>query len=112
MNFILQPSFFLPISADTRGFYIFIHNQGQMYTPKLDGGFGSFFFHIRIPDPTRRYGQTYRLERTHMKLLKTKNQVCDDENTKPNTTLCITTYFEKAVGCSIGMRGGEPNIER
>ena len=84
-----------------------------MYTLKQDGAFGSFYFHIRIPDRTRSYGQTYRLERTHMKLLKTKNQVCDDDDdSKPNTTVCMTTHFEKAVGCSIGMQGGGSNIER
>ena len=83
-----------------------------MYIPKLDEAFGSFYFHTRIPDQNRSYGQTYRLERTHMKQLKTKNQVCDDENSKPNTTVCITTHFEKAVGCSMGMQGGGPNIER
>ena len=84
-----------------------------MYAPKLDGAFGSFYFHTRIPDPTKNYGQTFRLERTHMKLLKTKNQVCDDDDdSKPNTTLCITAHFEKTVGCSIGMQGGDPNIGR
>ena len=83
-----------------------------MYIPKRDGAFGSSYFKKHIPDHTKRYSQRYSLERTHMKLLRTKNQECDDKNSEPNTTICITRHLEKTVGCSLGMQGGDPHIER
>ena len=108
-----QPSFVVPFFPNTRGIYFFIHNKGQMYFPKKDGTFGSAFFYINIHDRTRRYSQSYRLGRTHMKLLRTKSQACDDdENSEPNTTMCITRHLERAAGCSMGMEGGDPHVER
>ena len=83
-----------------------------MYIPRLDGAFGSFYFHTYIPNKTRSYGQAFRLERTHIKLLKTDNQECDDENSEPNTTMCITRHLEQALDCSMGLQGGGQNIER
>ena len=109
----LQPSFVIPFFPNTRGIIFFIHNRGQMYSFKKDGTFGSFFFHKNIHDNSRMYTQSYRLERTHVKLLRTQNQECDDdENSVPNTTMCITRYLEKTAGCSMGMQGGDPHLER
>ena len=83
-----------------------------MYFPRRDGAFGSFFFYKQLPATNKRYGQEYRLEQTHLKILRTKNQVCDEGTSEPNTTICITRHLEKMVGCSIGMAGADPNIER
>ena len=116
MNLInLQPSFLLPLSADLMGYYFFIHNKGQMYFPKKDGVFGSSFFYKPIQSihaRNKKYGQSYRLEQTHLKILRTENQICDDGNSEPNTTMCITRHLEKTVGCSMGMLGTDPHMER
>ena len=93
-------------------FFFFVHNKGQMYVPKKDGIFGSSFFRRHIPALNKKYGQSYRLDRTHMKIMRTKNQICDERNSEPNTTMCITRHLEKTVGCSMGMLGTDPHMER
>ena len=108
----LQPSFLMPIPADLVGFYFFTHNKGQMYFPRRDGAFGSSFLFREFPANNKRYGQAYKLEQTHLKMLRTENQVCDEGTSEPNTTLCITRHCERTVGCSIGMAGADPNIRR
>lgn len=108
----LQPAFTLPLFPGIFGFYIFIHNKEHAYLPARDGVFGSYHFYKIIPDITKRYSQAYRLDRTHLKNLNTKNQPCDEGDSKPNTTTCITRHLEKEVGCSMGTYGSDPKIER
>ena len=86
-----------------------------MYFPKKDGIFGSSYFYKDMPAHRyghKRFGQTYRLDRTHWKIMRTKDQICDEGNSEPNTTMCITRHLENKVGCSIGMLGADPHIER
>ena len=81
-----------------------------MYFPKRDEAFGSFYFYISMP---QYHGvQSYRLERTHYKTLRTESQRCDNRIDGANTTTCITHYLEQMVGCSMGMYGTDPGIKR
>lgn len=94
-------------------FLYFVHNKGQMYFPKQDGSFGSFYFYkdVATKNP-RKYFQTYRLERTHHKTLTTENQRCHEGTTRVDTTICITRYLEETVGCSMGLYGTDPGLSR
>ena len=83
-----------------------------MYFPRKDGLFGSYFFYEDIPDRKKMFSKSYSLERTHLKILNTKNQPCDEGDSKPNTTTCITRHLEKEVGCSMGTYGSDPKMER
>ena len=114
----MQPKIHVRVPEDHGSLYFFIHNKGQMYIPKRDEAFGSFYFYITMPmsvnaTPMQYLGdQKYRIERTHYKTLKTENQRCDDRVDASNTLSCITKYLEQTVGCSIGMYGTDSTIQR
>ena len=114
----LQPTINILVPEDHQAFYFFIHNKGQMYIPKRDEAFGSFYFYVTMPmsanaTPMQYLGeQSYRIERTHYKTLRTENQRCDDRVDATNTFTCITKYLEQTVGCSIGMYGTDSTILR
>ena len=38
----------LPIPEDHETFWFFIHNKGQMYFPKQDEAFGSYYFYKQM----------------------------------------------------------------
>ena len=112
-----QPIILLRVPVGNMGFFFFIHNKGQMYFPRFDEAFGSFYFYREISYPPPNYKvyhhmQSYRLERTHWKTLNTENQRCDEGNSVPNTTKCITRYLEQTVGCSMGLYGSDPGMKR
>ena len=54
----------------------------------------------------------YNLERIHWKTLNTESERCDESESEPNTTICITRYIEQSVGCSMGYHGTDPEKER
>ena len=109
----MQPTINLLVPEDHHAFFFFIHNKGQMYIPKQDEAFGSFYFYITMITRPKYHGeQKYRIERTHYKTLRTEKQRCDDRVDVANTTTCITQYIEQTVGCSIGMYGTESTVQR
>ena len=112
-SFILQPKITIPIPKDHMCFYFFIHNKDQMYIPKQDEAFGSFYFYIALGAPSNKnYYRSYLLTRTRWKTLSTPSQRCDDGKSEANTTKCITRYMEQTVGCSMGLHGTDPNLNR
>ena len=93
----------------------FVHNKGQMYIPKQDGAFGSFYFPKTFPwgnMVNMTYSHEYRLERTHLKTLDTRDQRCDKEISSADTITCITQYLESTIGCSMGLYGTDLNLRR
>ena len=113
-----QPVIEIRIPEDHYKFLFFVHNKGQMYFPKQDEAFGSYYFHKSYHPPknqnyTYRYQQSFRLERTHWKTLPTENQRCGKPgNSGADTTTCITRYLEQTVGCSMGLLGTDPDLKR
>ena len=113
-----QPFIEIFIPEDHWKFLYFVHNKGQMYFPKQDEAFGSFYFDKSYNPPknqnyTFRYIQSFRLVRTHWKTLPTENQRCDERwNSGTDTTNCITNYLEQTVGCSMGLLGTNPKLKR
>ena len=90
----------------------YVHNKAQMYLPRQDGAFGSFYFFKKLPPYNVLTYDNYLLERTHVKTLNTQNQRCDEENSGVDTTTCITKYLEQTVGCSMGLHGTDPDLKR
>ena len=94
-------------------FVFFIHNKDQMYLIKQDGAFGSYYFPLGMPPDKKVFWRAnYELKRTHWKMLNTEDERCDESDSEANTTQCITQYLERSVGCSLGLIGGDPNLER
>ena len=112
----LQPLIAIRIPEDHYKFLFFVHNKDQMYFPRRDEAFGSFFFSKRFPSPSayekRTYVQNYRLDRTRWKTLSTKYNRCDEGTSIVTTTTCITQYLEHTIGCSMGLHGNEQNLKR
>ena len=86
-----------------------------MYFPKDDTIFGSNL--LCKNDFTNysegNYQQTLWITRTRLKSLNTGNNICDDsQDLEANTTKCITNYMEDKIGCSVGLSGAHPEIER
>ena len=95
------------------GFHFFIHNKDQMYFIKEDNAFGSYYQFLRMPrERGTRFLAKYNLERTFWKTLNTESERCDETESDPNTTKCITHYIEQSVGCSLGYHGTDPEMER
>ena len=90
--------------------YFFIHNKDQMYLPKQDEAFGSYYI-FKIFPRGKNSRQSYSLHRDHWKALPTESHRCDVK-ASVNTTSCITKYMEHTIGCSMGMRGGNPDLKR
>ena len=57
---------------------------------------------------------SFRIERTHWRRLNTDQKKCDESMTtaSANTTQCIIKYVEDSFGCSMGLNGSNPNIQR
>ena len=111
----------LSIPNDLQYFYIFIHNKDQMYFPKIDQMFGSYYFLLEFPTKyknTTKYEngvcltKRYKLQRTHWTFLDKKRNRCDQGKTAAKTTECITEFMEQNVNCSIGLQGSNSNIKR
>ena len=84
-----------------------------MYFLKKDNPFGSYYLFLRMPEDREMYWRAkYQLERSHWKTLNTDNERCDETDSEPNTTKCITRYLEQSVGCSMGLYGTDPELER
>ena len=109
----LQPKITVPIPEDHICFYFFIHNKDQMYIPKQDEAFGSFYFYLALGSPSNKsYYRSYLLQRTRWKKLSTPNQRCMEGISAANTTRCITRYLEQKVGCSMDLHGSDPKLKR
>ena len=103
-----QPKITLPIPEDHNTFFFFIHNKDQMYIPKSDGVFGSYYFYKTIETPgNKSYSQDYLLTRSHWKTLNTPRRRCDEGKKAASTTRCIARYLEQKVGCSMGLHGND-----
>ena len=104
------------IPNDLIYYYIFIHNKDQMYLPKLDQLFGSYYVPLMIPQEYIGKGlcldKQYQLRRTHWRTLDRERLRCDAEKTEANTTGCITNFLEKEIGCSMGLQGADHKIKR
>ena len=84
-----------------------------MYFVKKNNPFGSYYFYLEMPnDREVKWYTSYQLERTRWKTLNTENERCDDTDSDPNMTKCITGYLERSVGCSMGLHGTDPDMER
>ena len=111
---LFQPKLHIPIPKDHERFYFFVHNKNQMYIPKLNNAFGSFYFYknLRGSNCNSTCQQSYLLTRTRKKILNHDDQRCDESNGAANTAQCITSYLEERIGCSMGLYGSDPNRER
>ena len=84
-----------------------------MYFIKQDNPFGSYYFYLIMPqDREVMWYARYQLERTRWKTLNTKNERCDEKNSEPKTTKCITQYLEQSAGCFMGLHGTDTDLER
>ena len=112
----LQVQITVSIPYDLHYFYIFIYNKDQMYLPKIDQVFGSYYLLLRIPQKYIGTGhclaQEYKLGRTHWKTLDKESNRCDEVKTEAKTTECITRYMEKNLKCSMGLQGSDGKIKR
>ena len=116
-TYFWQPRITVNIPKDHMSFYFFIHNKDQMYIPKFDGAFGSYYFYkillgSNYSPCNNSCHQSYLLTRTRRKTLNTPGQRCDEGNGAPSTTQCITRYLEQKIGCSMGLRGTNPKLKR
>ena len=104
----------LSIPNDLNYYYIFIHNKDQMYLPKIDQIFGSYYVLLEIPEKRRGTcnAQGYKLGRTHWKTLDKESNRCDERKTTAKTTECITQYLEQNLNCSVGLQGNNKKIKR
>ena len=106
----------LPIPNDLQYYYIFMHNKDQMYFPKIDQIFGSYYFLLEIPQKYINKGvciaKRYKLMRTHWKTLDKERSRCDSGKNAAKTTECITQNIEQNVKCSIGLEGSNSKIKR
>ena len=106
----------LSIPNDLQYFYIFIHNKDQMYFPKIDQIFGSYYFLLEIPQKYINKGvciaKRYKLLRTYWKTLDNERSRCDAGENAPKTTECITQYIEQNVKCSIGLQQSNSKLKR
>ena len=104
------------IPNDLIYYYIFIHNKDQMYLPKLDQLFGSYYFYLDLPINTVKNGsclaKQYMLLRTHWKTLDKERNRCDEGNKEAKTTECITRYMEQNFKCSMGLQGSSNKLKR
>ena len=99
--------------VDLQQFAFFIHNRDQMYLPRQDQLFGSYYFPVGMPTDKEVFTiASYELERTHWKTLNTEKDRCDETDSEANTTKCITQFLEQSVGCSMGSYGADPSMER
>ena len=80
----LQPKVTIPIPKDHFCFYFFIHNKDQMYLPKIDQTFGSYYLYLDTSKKLKGNGtclaKQYKLERTHWKTLDKERNRCDEGN--------------------------------
>ena len=106
----------LSIPNDLQYYYIFIHNKDQMYFPKIDQIFGSYYFLLEIPQKYINKGvciaKRYKLLRTYWKTLDNERSRCDAGENAPKTTECITQYIEQNVKCSIGLQQSNSKLKR
>ena len=104
----------LLIPYDLDEYYIFIHNKDQMYFPKIDQIYGSYYFYLDFSEMENYscLGKQYTLLRTHWKNLDKDRNRCDERNTEAQTTNCITQFLEQNVKCSMGLKGGSIDIKR
>ena len=113
----LQPKITVNIPKDHMVFFFFIHNKDQMYIPKFDGAFGSYYFYKALLGSNyspcnKSCGQSYLLTRIRRKTLNTPSQRCDEGDGPVNTAQCISRYLDKKIGCSMGLHGTDPKANR
>ena len=93
------------LTISISSFRVFVYNPDQMFLPHNDRVFGSHFLKIVPPtDAFKNYYQEYDISRTHWKSLDRTEFRCNSHNKKENTTKCLTEYFEKKIGCSMGLQ--------
>ena len=113
----------MPIQIDIRlhapwddtFFYVYVHNNNQMYFPSELFGNDNFFLDMSRVERSARateYLRGFKVRRTLWKSLDTPSKRCDKSNTDANTTRCITQYMEDRVGCSMGLARSDPGVER
>ena len=113
VKLICQVEIVVKLPADVR-FKLFVHNKHQMYFPKDDEIFGSYYNYFDY-GPLKKgfYQQTFTVSRTRWKTIDISNKRCDaDTHFEPNTTECITHYLEEKIGCSMGLKSSNKNVDR
>ena len=109
------------VTYDMFGLFLFIHNQDQMYFPKIDNIFGSDGKFIQL-DRARMeakpkgmgylISQSWKIKKTHWKALDTASKRCTRDDTKAKTTKCLTHFLEHKIGCSVGLPLGDNQVRR
>ena len=93
-------------------FHLFVHNKGQMYFPKDDEIFGSDNMYRELYLNSS-YQEELKIKRTLRKAISNEGNICDEDKfTEASVTRCITKYLEEKIGCSVGMSGGDPEIDK
>lgn len=109
------------VTRDDLGFYVFIHNKDQMYTPKIDNIFGSELItsqmdSVRMKAKPNGTGyniiQLHKMTKTLWKALDTPGKRCQSDKTEADTTQCITNFLERKIGCSMGLAKYDSSVPR
>ena len=79
---------------------VFGSDQFGVFRPGQGDGSGNFI-----------YAKTFKLNQIHWKAIDHENHKCDDENTVGHTSMCITAFLEKEIGCTMNLQGSKPGLE-
>ena len=88
-----------------------------MYLMNNNNVFGSDQFGVYRPDQGEDsgnviYAKTFKLNQIHWKAIDHESHKCDEENTVGHTTsMCITTFLENTIGCTMNFQGSKPGLE-
>ena len=96
--------------------YVFLHNEDQMYIPKINKVFGSEFIYLKVDSTMMKdhnYVYTfYKMSQTQWKALDTSQKRCKSDGREANTTQCLTKFLEQRIGCSMGLARSNPKVAR
>ena len=80
-----------------------------MFIPNWVNVYGSN--HLRVTnnlihvEQDHRYSETITISKSGLKAMDQPSERCDSRAKKPSTSLCISKYIEKQVGCSMNIQG-------
>ncbi len=99
-------------TTDFNLIWLFIGNQGSMYTPLYEVTYGNVLKTLRMPESYTSMLQSIQLKRVYWKLVNNDNRPCQEDVTgKESLVECIDKYIEKQVGCSSKFQPSHKNLE-
>ena len=108
------------VQATTESYRLYAYNPNQMFLPNHEETFGSQYLKIDSPAKsdtltavrTKSYYQEYKISRTNWMSLDHEESRCNSQQSKENTTKCITEYLESKIGCSMGLQLSFTGLKR